>query len=107
MRYAAAYALIVYGLFTVASAGSSVRHGQLAPAGGLVLAIVGITMIFAALGMLLGLTLAIAVAIASVVAASLLALYNAYVLDGHIRAGQHVARTLLAAALITSIVVGD
>lgn len=107
MRDLAAYALVMYGVLTVASVGSSVRHGRLAPAGGLVLALTGITMIFAALGVLMGLKAGIAVSILSVAAVSVLAAYNAYVLRGGAGLRGELRRGILAVALIAGFIVGN
>lgn len=107
MRDLASYALVMYGVLTVAGVGGAVRAGRLAPAGGVVLAVTGITMIFAALGVLMGLGAGVAVAILSVAAVSLLAAYNAAVLNGSSGLRGEVGRSLLAAGLIALFVFGN
>ena len=87
MRVLASYALVMYGVVTVASVGGAVRGGRLAPGGGVVLALTGMAMIFSTLGVLIGLAAGVAVAILSVAGLSLLAAYNACVLRG--TAGLH------------------
>lgn len=106
MRIIAAYALIGYGFSIVAAAGSAVRGGRLAPAGGLVLAITGITMMFASFGILLGLAWAIAVAVLTLVAGALLSAYNARILNGHWRPWDLLGRGVLTLALIALLVIG-
>jgi hypothetical protein len=107
MRDLAAYALVMYGVFTVASVGGSVRAGRLAPAGGIAVALTGITMIFAALGVLMGLEAGLAVAVLSVSALSLLAAYNAFVLSGRAGLRGELGRGLLAATLIALFAFGN
>ena len=106
MRIVAAYLLVFYGVLTVVTVTGGVRRGRMAPGAGLTQALVGITMIFAALGVLLGLGLALVVAIASVVGASILAAYHAILLDGRRRSGPRVRGTTLAVLIIVALIVG-
>lgn len=106
MRNLAGYMLVFYGAGTAASAGSSIRRGRVAPAGGLALALLGITMIMAALGLLLGLGAGIVVAIISIVLLSTLAGYNAWVIEGGYGLRRQTARSILATLLLGLIIFG-
>lgn len=106
MRIVAAYLLIFYGVLTVVTVTGSVRRGHMAPGAGLTQALVGITMIFAALGVLLGLGLALAVAIASVAGASILAAYHAILLDGRRALRAQAPRTTFAVLIIAALLLG-
>jgi hypothetical protein len=74
--------------------------------GGLAQALVGITMIFAALGVLMGLWLGLIVAVASVIGASLLAGYHAVLLGGRPALRNQGPRTTLALLLIVALLLG-
>ena len=107
MRVLAAYALVMYGVVTVDSVGGAVRGGRLAPGGGVVLAVTGVTMIFSALGVLMGLAAGVAVAIISIAGLSLLAAHNAWVLRGSAGLRGEAARSVLAVALIAGFILGN
>jgi len=106
VRIAAAYGLIFYGVMTVLTVKAAVAHGRMAAGGGLAQALIGITMIFAALGVLMGLWLGLLVAIASVLAASALAAYHAALVHGSASLRSQGPRTAIAAALILALVFG-
>jgi hypothetical protein len=106
VRVAAAYGLIFYGVLTVLTVKTGVARGRMSSGAGLAQALTGITMIFAALGVLMGLWLGLLVALVSIVAASLLTAYHAVLLDGAAGLRAQAPRTVLALLLIAALVFG-
>ncbi len=106
MRVAAAYGLIFYGVLTVVTVKPSITRGRMSAGAGLVQALIGITMIFSALGVLMGLWLGLLVALVSIVAASSLTAYHAALLNGRSGLAAQAGRTVIAAVLVAALLFG-
>jgi hypothetical protein len=106
VRIAAAYGLIFYGVITVLTVKAAVARGRMAGGGGLAQALTGITMIFAAFGVLMGLWLGLVVAVASLLAASALAAYHAILLNGLRSLRSQLPRTAIVVVLILALLFG-
>lgn len=107
MRVLAAYALIFYGIVMVAEIPGDIRRGKMASGAALPHALDGITMVFAALGLLMGFVWAIAVAIAAVIVASALSFYHTALIERGLSPRRHWMRTLIALVLIGLVVFGN
>jgi hypothetical protein len=106
VRVAAAYGLIFYGVLTVLTVKAGIARGRMSTGAGLAQALVGITMIFAALGVLMGLWLGLLVALVSIIAASVLTAYHAILLDGRSGLRAQAPRTAIALLLIAALLFG-